>query len=180
MEFGRQGALQNASCEGWVSPLDHTIQVYCCFPFHGVLDLVQLFPHVSHHLVTTTSWLRSMLWSAILWTMSLVIVVIAIASRLRHNRSLWAHLLLQFFILFHQFLHVSGECLNLLDHYDWIHRRRWSGSVHVSRGTLLVEIRWWLAWENCKSIFSSPQTAPNWWSRNFPYQYVPRQLMDDL
>jgi len=86
-----------------------------------------------------------MLLFAILWTMIIVIVVIAVTSRLRPCRSFRVRSPFQFFILFYQLLHVSSECLDLLGHHDWIYRRWWSGSVHVSWGTLLVEIWWWLA-----------------------------------
>ena len=146
-KFGRQGALQNTSCKGWVGPFDHAIQVHCWLSLHGVLDLVQLLSHVFHHLITTTSWLHGMFGSipsAILWTIGLVIIVIAITSRLWHSRIPRACPSLQFFIPFHQFLHVSSKCLNLLGHYGGVRRRWWSGSFHVFWGALLVKI-WRLA-----------------------------------
>ena len=81
----------------------------------------------------------------------------AMGLRLQHSMSLQVRPPFQFFILFHQLLHISNECLNLLGHYGWIRKRWWNGSVHVSQGTLLVEIQWWLAWENCNSIVPHKQ-----------------------
>ena len=74
---------------------------------------------------------------AILWTMGLVIVVIVIMSRLQHSRSPRVCPPLQFFILFHQFLHVSNERLNLLGHYGWS-----VGGDEVEVSMCLEELYW--------------------------------------
>ena len=69
--------------------------------------------------------------------MGLVIVVVVLMSRLQHSRSPKVCPSLQFSILFHQFLHVSNECLNLLGHYDWS-----VGGDEVEVSMCLEELYW--------------------------------------
>ena len=117
------------------------------------------------------------------WTVVFVIILITSYQRcviiLRMSSIIGTFSLLEFYVLLHQLMDIGCSSSNLLSHHGRVHRWWWSESVHMSRLTSLVEIRW-LARENFNSIVPHRQCQIDEAEKCsssicfLAYQYVPR------